>query len=112
MMQGVSLPSLGSFEFNLLYEGIRRQRTEKIAFARFLSKLIAPLSGASKEETALLVSQYAEEVLQFNYNSNYEPVYQRMVRARVEQVSEDQRILRKVNEMTVTDEDMEHHAGR
>jgi hypothetical protein len=110
MMNGVSLPPLGSFEFNLLYEGIRRGRAEKVAFARFLSGLIAPLSGMEDKHVTLLISQYAEEVMQFNYNSKYEPVYVRMVRTKVAAVNEDQRLLRKVDAMTVTDEDMNRHA--
>ena len=109
-MTGASLPPLGSFAFNLLYEGIKRQRSEKIAFARLLTKLIAPISEMDEEDTTLILSQYAEEVLQFNYNINYEPVYQKMIHARVRQVNEDQRILRKVSTMTVTDEDLKNHA--
>ena len=105
-MHNVSLPVLGSFEFNLLHEGIRRQRAEKVTFARFLASLIAPISGMREEEVTILVSRYAEEVMQFNYNSKYEPVYLKVLRTRVAKVSEDQRILAKVDAMTVTDEDL------
>ncbi len=110
MMNGVSLPPLGSFEFNLLYEGIRRRQTEKVAFARLLTRLLGPLSGVTGEVATLLIADYAEEVMQFNYNSNYESVYSKVVRKRVRRQSEDQRILDKVKTMTVTDEDMKHHA--
>ena len=105
-MHGIPLPPLGSFKFNLLSESIRRQRTEKVAFARLLTKLVEPLTGMSSGESTLLVAQYAEEVMQFNYNSRYEPVYKKVISARVAQLSEDQRLLRKVDSMTVTDEDM------
>ncbi len=110
MMHNVPLPSLGSFEFNLLHEGIRRQRAEKVSFARLLAGFLAPLSGMEDGEAALLVSRYAEEVLQFNYNSSYESVYLKVLRTRVAKVNEDQRLLDKVNAMTVTDEDMKQHA--
>jgi len=106
MLHNVPLPALGSFEFNLLHEGIRRQRAEKISFARLLAGLIAPISGLEKEEVTILVSRYAEEVMQFNYNSKYEPVYLKLLRARVDTVNEDQLLLAKVNAMTVTDEDL------
>jgi len=53
-----------------------------------------------------MLGQYAEEVLQFNYNSKYETVLEKHVRTRIEERSEDQRLLRKVADMTVTDEDM------
>ena len=109
MMTGASLPPLGSFAFNLMYEGIKRQRTEKIAFARFLSKMLAPISRMEDATVSLILSQYAEEVHHLNYNSDYEPVFQKIVRARVRQVNEDQRILRKVGDMTVTNEDFKNH---
>ena len=106
MMHNVPLPPLGSFEFNLIHEGIRRQRAEKVSFARFLAGFLAPMCGMEEQDVSILVSRYAEEVMQFHYNSNYEPVYLKILRARVAKVTEDQRILDKVNALTVTDEDL------
>lgn len=105
-MHNVPLPELGSFEYQLLREGIRRRRTEKVSFARFLAGLFGPMSGLGAEELTFLVTQYAEEVLQFNYNSKYEPAYLKVLQTRVEQIDEDQRLLAKVSAMTVTDEDL------
>lgn len=71
--------------------------------------MLAPVSGMETELATLILAQYAEEVRQFNYTSDYEPVYQKMVRTRIQQVSEDQRILQKVSAMTVTDKDLENN---
>ena len=103
-MRGVPLPPLGSFKFNLLVEGIRRERSEKVAFASFLSKLLGPLSGMSEESRSLLIAEYAESVLQLKYNYWYEPVRTRVVEARAAAHAEDLRILKKVAAMTAKDE--------
>jgi len=108
-MHNVPLPPLESFEYNLLREGIRRRRAERVSFARFLAGFLAPLSGIGEEEAALLVTQYAEEVMHFNYNSKYEPAYLKVFRTRVAEIDEDQRLLAKVNAMTVTDEDLKQY---
>lgn len=102
-MHGVSLPPLGSFEFTFLLEGIQRQRSEKVAFARFLSHFLAPLSNMDQEKVRLLVAEYAEEVLQFKYNYKYQSALSRAWESQIVAKSEELRILDKVSEMTVDD---------
>ena len=104
LLKGIPLPELGSFEFNLLVEGIRRERSREVAFAQFMAGLLAPLSGMSEEKVTLLVATYAEDVYQLKYNYMYESLRTRVVEARAVAQAEDIRILKKVAAMTVADE--------
>lgn len=104
LVHGVPLPALGSFEYNLLFEGIRRERMEKIAFAKFLGNFLGPLCGMTEKQTALNVAEYAEEIFQLKYNWGYETLRKRVVREKQIAHNEDLRILQRVAAMTVTED--------
>lgn len=103
MLHGIPLPPIGSFKFNLISEGIQREKVEKVAFARLMAELLGPASGHSKDTINMLVATYAEEVFQFRYNCKYTTVKD-VVRKRKEQaISNDMQIMAKVAAMTVED---------
>ena len=104
IVHGVPLPPLGSFEYNVLYEGIRRKKSEKVAFAKFLGALLGPLSDLEPEKIMLLVAEYAEEVYQLKYNWEYQALRTRVVREKQIAHNEDLRILKRVEAMTVTED--------
>jgi hypothetical protein len=101
LLHGLSLPSTGTFESQLLSEVIYRERTEKYAFAKLLTRLLGAAAGMSSETQHLHLMEYAEELFQLRYNSKYVPVVQRTLRKARDVRAEEQRILRKVEAMTV-----------
>lgn len=103
MMHGVPLPATGSFAFHILAECISREQASKVAFVKFLVKLVGPLSGLSAEDLFVLESAYAEQVYQFKYNYKYTPVEVQLLREHITAKMEDMRILDKVGKMTVPD---------
>jgi hypothetical protein len=62
---------------------------------------MAPLSGMSDEERDLTLMEYAEDLFQLRYNSKYVPVLQRRIREVRNMRLEEDRLLRKVEKMTV-----------
>lgn len=98
-MRGVPLPLPGSFEFNLMAEGIRREKEEKVAFIRTLLLAFASAGSADMEEINQLFIEYVEEVYQFKYNFKYQPVRRRKVTKAIDQQLEDLRILKQVAAM-------------
>lgn len=102
-MNGIPLPRIGTFEFNIIVEGVRRERSEKVAFAQFIAGFLGPMSGMEAKQASLLVADYAEEVFQFKYNYKYESMRMRVVEEKLAAQSEDMRILQKVAAMTVTE---------
>lgn len=103
ILHGIPLPEIGSFPYKLIVEGIHRDRAEKVAFARFLARMLAPISQMSDVAADLHIIEYAEQLTQLKYNWAYESV-----RAKIESVREkkhrgDLDILAKVSAMTVTD---------
>lgn len=104
IIHGVPLPPLGSFAYNLLFEGIRRERMEKVAFAKFLGNFLGPMSGLSEKKVMLNVAEYAEEIFQLKYNWKYKALRTRIAQEKQIAHNEDLRILRRVAAMTVTED--------
>jgi hypothetical protein len=103
ILHGIPLPPIGSFKFNVISEGIQREKVEKVAFARLMAELLGPASGHSKETINLLVATYAEEVFQFRYNCKYTSVKDVIRKQEERAINEDLRIMEKVAAMTVED---------
>jgi hypothetical protein len=101
LLHGLPLPTIGTFESRLLSEVIYRERSEKYAFAKLLVRLLAPATGLSEEAQYLTLMEYAEELFQLRYNSKYVPVLQRRVREVRNMRLEEERLLSKVEKMTV-----------
>ncbi len=103
MLRGIPLPVPGSFEYNVMAEGIRREREEKIALARLFTLLFQEAHGLDGKKVALLLAEYVEELYQYKYNYEYVPVRQRVGNKKIDAKLEDIRILKKVAAMTVTE---------
>jgi hypothetical protein len=103
MLRGIPLPVPGSFEYNVMAEGIRREREEKIALARLFALLFRDAHGLDGEKVGLLLSEYVEELYQYKYNYKYVPIRQRFGNKKINEELEDVRILKKVAAMTVTE---------
>lgn len=103
VLKGIPLPPIGSFKFNVITEGLQREKQEKVAFARFMAALLGPASGLKAGEIGALVAAYAEEVHQFRYNYKYVPVQELAQRKAVAAANEDLRLMEKVAKFTVKD---------
>jgi hypothetical protein len=95
------MPALGSFKFEMLNEGIKRKRSEKIAFARFIGKFLAPMSGLSQADVVRAVSEYAEELTQLSYNWTYETVNEKIRKVHESKEVDTEAILKKVAALSV-----------
>ena len=78
---------------------VRRERHEKMAFARFVASLVAPLSGMSAEGLTSMLEAYGQHV---NHNVYRLPPASRKTTAQ----RENEDLLAKVDKLTVSDEDM------
>lgn len=103
LMEGIELPHLGSFKFEIITEGLKRKRREKVAFARMVTGLLAPVSGLTGEQAMTLLSDYVEELEQLTYNWKYETVGQQLKKQKQKQTNERDRLMERVNQMTVED---------
>lgn len=101
MVRGIPLPRLGSFEYFVLSEGLRRERTEKVAFAKMVGSILGAGIGVEKDEIDTFVQEYAEEVFQLKYNYKYKSALARKLAEKVEQRVMEQQLLDRVNRMTV-----------
>jgi hypothetical protein len=96
VLHGIPLPTLGSFEYQLLQAGLVRQRSEKVAFARLLASLIGPLTELEGSDLELMLAGYAEAVSQVRYNYRYTPAHVRVLEERMSLQQEDARLMREV----------------
>lgn len=106
LLRGIPLPRLGTFEFYLLLESIRREKAEKAAFAKLLVDLEVASGRVANSRAQLILIEYEEELRQFKYNYDYVPFERRLESTRVDARMEDMRVLDKVAAMTVSDEDV------
>lgn len=100
-MHGIPLPEIGSIEFNLLSEGIKRERSEKLAFATLLAKLAVATGFARQEQADFLVMEYKEELYQVRYNYNYKRIGDRVREEKARRQLRDMQVLEKVAKLTV-----------
>lgn len=101
VLKGIPLPPIGSFKFNVITEGLQREKREKIAFAKLMAGLLGPASSLEADAISGLVASYAEEVYQFSYNYKYVPAQEIVRQKAVQAVNEDLRIMEKVAQFTV-----------
>ena len=101
IVRGVSLPQLGSFEYFLLSEQLRREREEKVAHARLMATIAGRGAGLEQNEIDELVEEYAEAVYQLKYNSKYRSALSRKWEAKIAERSMEMDLLEKVSQMTV-----------
>ena len=80
---------------------MRRSRTEKIAFARFLSSFLGPIAGFEAPQVELLLAEYSEELKQLRYNYQYETVRTRVAVVQQAALDEDKRLLAKAASLSV-----------
>lgn len=101
VLKGIPLPPLGSFKFNVITEGLQREKREKVAYAKLMAGLLGPMSSLAPDVITALVTSYAEEVYQFSYNYKYVPAQELVRQKAVQAVNEDLRIMEKVAQFTV-----------
>ena len=99
MMRGVPLPVPGSIEFNILTEGIRRERDEKVALVRMFMAMFARMGDVDVNDVNALLTEYVELVHQYTYNYKYQPVRRKVTEKVIDQKLEDLRILKQVAAM-------------
>lgn len=63
--------------------------------------MLAPLSGMTAEGQHLVLMEYAEELFQLRYNSKYIPALQQRMQEVRNVRLEEERLLRKVERLTV-----------
>jgi len=108
LLYGIPLPQIGTFEFYILLESIKRKKREKAAFAKLITELAIESGLVQREAATLLLIEYEEELHQFKYNYKYVPVGRRLKTVEKERETADLQILKKVSGLTVKDND----AGR
>ena len=96
---------MGTFEFYVLLESIRREKAEKAAFARLLVSLAVEEGGVTKKRGALILIKYEEELHQFKYNYKYVPIERRLEMEQTSARNEDEERLAKVSALTVGDDE-------
>ena len=104
---------MGTFKEALFLEVFRRSQMERFAFARILTRLVSAIAPVEEVEqiVGLALSEYGEELFQLRYNSRYESVALRKMRERLRLDTEYNRILQKVDELTVSDEELKGQDG-
>lgn len=100
MLRGVPPPELGSFEYNLFTEGLRREKSEKLAFARLLVGMGVAAGFFNEEKGKLLLYEYQEDLYQFRYNYGYVPIGEQVAKIQKAKKDEDMRLLKKVAAMS------------
>lgn len=88
-----------------MLESLRREKSEKAAFARLLVELEVEKGTLDQKRGALILLKYEEELHQFKYNYKYVPVEKRLKEVQTKVRTEDVQRLEKVSALTVSDED-------
>lgn len=103
--KGHPLPPPGSFQEKLVSNLMARERNEKMAFARLLVMASVVGRGISAEIVSDLLEEYREELSQDRYNLGYESIAQRRAKQRIQEVMDRNRMMARLDSMTVTDEE-------
>jgi len=111
-MHNAPLPPTGSFQERLLFETILREKNEKFAVVSMFARLIG--AGLKVNDTAVdeLLDEYKEELYQLRYNYKYETGKHRRVVQHVQKAAEQARQMRKLEQMTVTDQELKELAEK
>jgi hypothetical protein len=103
-MHNAPLPPTGSFQERLLFESILREKNEKFSLVSLLVRVISVGFGLKDDAVDGLLEEYKEELYQLRYNSKYKSSRQRRILDQVRKAAEQARMMRRVEQMTVTDE--------
>lgn len=76
-----------------------------MAFARLLVMASVVGRGISAEIVSDLLEEYREELSQDRYNLGYESIAQRRAKQRIQEVMDRNRMMARLDSMTVTDEE-------
>jgi len=111
-MHNAPLPPTGSFQERLLFETILREKNEKFAVVSMFARLIG--AGFNLKDSAVdeLLDEYKEELYQLRYNYKYETSKHRRVIQHVQKAAEQARQMRRLEQMTVTDEELREMAEK
>jgi hypothetical protein len=77
---------------------VRRERQEKLAFARFVAGLVKALPGVSSESVETMLVAYAQQVTHEVYNAAARP--------KDPNEKENKKLLTKVDQMTVPEDQL------
>lgn len=103
-MHNAPLPPTGSFQERLLFESILREKNEKYAVVSLFIRVLASGLNLKADVVDGLLEEYKEELYQLRYNSKYKSSRQRRILDEVRKAAEQARMMRRVEQMTVTDE--------
>lgn len=103
-MHNAPLPPTGSFQERLLFESILREKNEKFSVVSLLVRVISAGFGLKDDSVDGLLEEYKEELYQLRYNSKYKSSKQRRILDQVRKAAEQARMMRKIEQMTVSDE--------
>jgi len=90
----------------VLRELVRRERNEKQAQTRLFAELIGGALGVAPERLQAMLDDYAQELHQSKYRPSMIGVSRRKVEARARRQKRDEKLLEKVEALTVKDEDL------
>jgi hypothetical protein len=99
------LPPFGSFQERLLFESILREKNERFSAITLFARLLGAGFNLKDEAVDGLLEEYKEELYQLRYNYKYETSKQKRISEHVKKASEQARYMRKLEQMTVSDED-------
>ena len=103
-MHNAPLPPTGSFQERLLFENILREKNEKFSVVSLLIRVISAGFGLKDDVVDGLLDEYKEELYQLRYNSKYKSSKQRRILDQVRKASDQARMMRKIEQMTVSNE--------
>jgi hypothetical protein len=111
-MHNAPLPPTGSFQERLLFETILREKNEKFAVVSLFARLLGVGMTIGDSAVDDLLDEYKEELYQLRYNYKYETSKKRRIILQVQKASEQARQMRRIEQMTVTDEELREMAEK
>jgi hypothetical protein len=103
-MHNAPLPPTGSFQERLLFESILREKNEKYAVVTLFIRVLSAGLNLKADAVDGLLEEYKEELYQLRYNSKYKSSRQRRILDDVRKAAEQARMMRKIEQMTVSDD--------
>jgi phosphopantetheinyl transferase (holo-ACP synthase) len=89
-----------------------REKNERFATVSLFARLLG--AGFSIKEASIdaLLDEYKEELYQLRYNYKYKTGKQQRITEQVNKAAEQARLMRKIEQMTVTDEELRNTAKK
>jgi len=103
-MHNAPLPPTGSFQERLLFESILRDKNERFSVVSLFVRVIAAGFNLKNEAVDGMLDEYKEELYQLRYNSKYKSSKSRRIHDQVKKAAEQARQMRKIEQMTVSDD--------